>query len=117
MWQVDNTLLARQVRSAVGQDRYLRLQYEAFAAQPKLVLDEIFEFVGEPTAPRPVIDGDVFEMEPTHTASGNHNRFTTGQTQIRLDTKWRSVMPRRSVFAISLLAYPTLRSMGYHWWR
>jgi hypothetical protein len=115
VWQVFNAVIARKVRPAVGPDRYLRVQYEHLAAEPKAVLDTVLEFAGEGAAPRPAFDGNVVDLQPTHTASGNPNRFMSGPTKITADAEWHQAMPSRRKLAVSALAYPTLRSMGYPW--
>jgi hypothetical protein len=114
-WQGYNQVVSRTVRRAVGARRYLRLSYEELATDPAGTVDRIVELVGEDPSSRPSLADHDVDLAPSHTASGNPNRFHTGHTSIRLDGEWRHAMSpwRRSL--VTVLASPTLSRMGYGW--
>ncbi len=113
VWQFYNQVIARHGRSAVGADNYLRVHYEELATEPERVVRRILQHAGVDEDLAPAFDGNEVEMLPTHTASGNPNRFRTGRTAIRLDDEWAENMPRWRRLAVTALAMPTLRQMSY----
>jgi hypothetical protein len=111
VWQLYNSTISRDVRSAVGEDHYKQLHYERFATEPEAVVRELVEFVGGDLSTVPAfVDGQV-TLGVAHTASGNPNRFVTGPITIRLDDEWREAMPQWKQHAVSVLAHPTLALM------
>jgi hypothetical protein len=115
LWQGYNQVVGSTVRKAAGPRGYLRLNYEQLATDPAGTIDHIIEFLGEDPSSRPSLDDHDVDLAPSHTASGNPNRFHTGHTSIRLDGEWRHAMSpwRRSL--VTVLASPTLLRMGYGW--
>jgi hypothetical protein len=115
VWQGYNQVVSRTVRAAAGRQGYLRLSYEQLVTDPAGTIDRIIDLVGEEPSSRPSLDGRDVDLAPSHTASGNPDRFHTGHTSIRLDGEWRQAMSPWRRSAVALLASPTLARMGYGW--
>ena len=93
-------------------DRYMRLRYEDFVADPQQAVKRIMHFVGESTASFPLRGRDV-ELGVNHTVGGNPSRFQTGVVGLRLDEKWRTNMSRSDKAIATVLSWPLLRRYGY----
>ena len=115
VWQVYNYVIGRTVRAATSPGHYLRLPYERFAQDPVATIDEVVDFLGERPSRLPHFVGNEVDLAPSHTASGNPDRFRTGPTRIRLDVEWAHAMPRWRRAVVAVLASPTLVRMGYGW--
>ena len=115
VWDVYNWAIARYVREAVGDDHFDSLAYEDLAASPEATLDRIIAFLGESPSGRPEFFDNEVEVLPSHTASGNPNRFDSGRRAIRLDNEWERSMPRWRKAAVTLVALPMLGRLGYSW--
>jgi hypothetical protein len=94
-------------------DRYMRMRYEDFAAQPHRAARSICSLIGEPDAGLPFASEHLIQIEPNHTASGNPIRFAHRQLEIRPDVEWRALMDRRSRLLATLPAAPLMRRYGY----
>lgn len=113
VWQLYNAVIARQVRSAVGSEHYLRLPYERLTADPQGVIRELVAFVGGPDDSVPRFDGGWVELAPSHTASGNPVRFAAGRTLIKSDDDWVRAMPAWRKAVVTAMSSPMLTRMGY----
>lgn len=111
VWQFYNATISGNVRSAVGDDHYRRLQYERFASQPETVVRELIEFVGGDPLSGPVFADSQVTLGVSHTASGNPRRFQSGPVTIRIDDEWRQAMPQWKQLVVGVLANPTLARM------
>ena len=94
-------------------DRYLRLRYEDFVADPRATLQRILTLVDERDAEPPFIEGREVELGTTHTIAGNPNRFASGKTELRLDDEWMHRMGRRDRALVTALTLPLLARYGY----
>lgn len=108
LWNAYGELAGRRLG-----DRYLRIRYEDFAAQPRQTLAEIVRFAAGDAASLPFTADFEAELRMSHTVSGNPGRFDTGRTSIRLDDAWGSELawPERSAIALGCL--PGLVRYGY----
>ncbi len=115
-WNVQNG--AVQVLTQLGTPT-LRIRYEDLVHDPAASLREIAAFAGLPAGAvsgflRSEGPGNWWaDLNATHTASGNPMRFTTGQIQIRPDSRWQDAMlpgKRRTVTSLTL---PLLMRYGY----
>jgi hypothetical protein len=113
VWQFYNWVIMRYVRRAVGSSHFAQLTYEQLAARPQETLDWVVGLLGETPAHRPEFRGNEVQVAPSHTASGNPNRFDAGRRVIRLDSEWETKMPARRKLAVSLLASPMLTRLRY----
>lgn len=94
-------------------DRYRRMRYEDFIADPRGQITALLEFIGAPSQRGPFHDDRTVELATNHTVSGNPGRFRTGTVVIRPDDAWlREQLPgtRRATTAISA---PLLHRYGY----
>lgn len=95
-------------------DRYLRLRYEDFVADPQRAMSTVGALVDMdfdsllPPGPRPAAT-----LTPTHSAWGNPNRFAEGAISIEPDERWRTAMSRVDRAAALIVAAPELRHYGY----
>jgi hypothetical protein len=94
-------------------DRYLRLRYEDFVADPREGFEKILALVGEPEAGPPLVGAREVKLGVSHTVSGNPNRFETGAVELRTDREWISSMKPRDKAIVTALTLPLLKHYGY----
>ncbi len=100
------------LRRHVPPDRWLRLRYEDFCADPQDACLAIMGLLGE-QGPAPFEGPDLVRVNPGHIVAGNPSRFTVGTVKIRLDEEWRTGMSRRDQRMIGWATYPLRRRYGY----
>ena len=93
-------------------ERYLRLRYEDFVAEPRKSLARILGLVGV-TAELPLAGEREVRLGVSHTVSGNPNRFETGAVELRPDQEWISSMSPRDRALVTALTLPLLKHYGY----
>ncbi|MEM6535179.1 MAG: sulfotransferase [Pseudomonadota bacterium] len=93
---------------------YLRLKYETFAEKPRATVDQIIGFAPHLSGRENgfVSDNEV-NLPPLHSLSGNPDRFTSGVTEIREDTAWKTSTVGRQIGLLRLLIGPIARRYGY----
>lgn len=93
---------------------YTRVLYEDFATRSRTVLQDLVTRI-EPLKGRtlPFVDERSIELGPIHTMSGNPQRFTTGLTEMYLDTEWQRALDRGTRRLTTVLTYPLLSRYGY----
>ena len=94
-------------------ERYLRLRYEDFVADPRRSFERILDLVGEEDPELPLLGEREVKLGVSHTVSGNPNRFDTGAVELRPDREWISKMKPRDRALVTALALPLLRHYGY----
>jgi hypothetical protein len=94
-------------------DRYLRLRYEDFVADPRESFEKILALVGEPAAGPPLVGDREVKLGVSHTVSGNPNRFETGAVELRTDREWISRMKPRDKALVTALTLPLMKHYGY----
>jgi hypothetical protein len=101
-WMMHNVALEVLAGSGVAA---VRTRYEDFADRPDEEVDRIVQLLGD-------VDG-TREPRPSHTVSGNPNRFERDRVRLVKDVAWAEAMrpiDRRLVTAITL---PMLAAYGY----
>ena len=93
-------------------ERYLRLRYEDFVADPRKSLQRILGLL-EVTAELPLAGEREVMLGVSHTVSGNPNRFETGAVELRPDHEWMDRMEPRHRALVTALTYPLLKRYGY----
>lgn len=88
--------------------KYFRLRYEDFIADPQSSIAKILGLVGYSVAEMPFVAEKEVVLMPTHTISGNPNRFQAGPVSLRLDDEWRIRMKSRDKLAVTALTWPIL---------
>ncbi len=94
-------------------DRYLRLRYEDFVADPREGFEKILALVGEPDAGPPLVGEREVKLGVSHTVSGNPNRFETGAVELRTDREWISKMNPRDKALVTTFTFLLLKHYGY----
>ncbi len=94
-------------------DRYLRLRYEDFVANPRGSFEGILDLLDEPGTEPPLASEREVRLGVSHTVSGNPNRFDTGAVELRPDREWISEMSSRDRALVTALTLPLLRRYGY----
>jgi hypothetical protein len=93
-------------------DRYLRIRYEDFAADPAPVLATIAAWAR--LSGPPVVDGDATAaLGDNHTVTGNPDRLRHGPVRIRPDHAWVTGLPKGEAVISTALALPLLPRYGY----
>jgi hypothetical protein len=77
-------------------ERYRFLRYRQFATRPREVVEGLLEFVGEPGADLPFLDGNTVRIDPTHAVAGNVVRLRHGGVKLRVDDEWDGPEPMLS---------------------
>jgi len=93
-------------------ERYLRIRYEDFVADPRESLRRILGLVGV-TAELPLAGEREVRLGVSHTVSGNPNRFEIGAVELRPDHEWISSMSPRDRALVTALTLPLLPRYGY----
>jgi hypothetical protein len=93
-------------------EKYLRLRYEDFVADPRKSLQRILGLL-EVTADLPLASEREVRLGVSHTVSGNPNRFETGAVELRPDREWTDKMEPRHRALVTALTYPLLKRYGY----
>jgi Sulfotransferase family len=94
-------------------DRYLRVRYEDFVRQPEATVRRITALVNEVPAELAFPAGRTVHLQPTHSVSGNPNRFTTGDVEVRSDDEWMNLMRRPDRMLVTALTLPLLLRYRY----
>ena len=110
-WMYRNTLST--LASSLA-DRYMRLRYEDFIADPSGTLRRVADFMDLPDAdPGFVGPNEVRLARATHTVAGNPMKFQQGNLRIRLDAAWQHALPQRDRRLVTALTWPLLWRYGY----
>jgi hypothetical protein len=109
-WNVVTELLWRD-----DAQRYLRIRYEDFVADPRQWSRRVAALAGLPNATLPFVDDRTIEVGVTHTAAGNPNRFNRGAVTIRGDEEWRRRFPKRDQLGVVALTLPVFARYHYSW--
>ena len=108
LWQSVTELLWRR-----RPGHYMRVRYEDFVREPQPTVQRIAALVGEAAADLPFPSGHSVQLQPTHSVSGNPNRFSTGNIEIRADEEWMRLMPGTDRTLVTALTFPLLLHYGY----
>ena len=111
LWNVWN--LASEHVHNCGPDHYLRLRYEDLMARPGQEIERIAEKVGLSGRNLDFINGKTVHLTPTHTVSGNPNRFQAGDINLSCDEEWKDAMSGFQRNTVTLLTRPLLGRYGY----
>jgi hypothetical protein len=110
-WDVHNFLVSTR-RSSLAS--YSLVRYEDLVSRPDLAIARIGHAIGETWDLGAVLDdGAELSLRPSHTASGNPSRFTTGSTRIRRDDEWMEKMSGSELLLSTALTAPGLVGYGY----
>jgi hypothetical protein len=110
-WLVRNALTEHLGRMFPA--RHVRLRYEDFVANPRIVVEGVLSMTGTDPADGPFIDDHTVLLNPNHTIAGNPTRFRTGAIALRLDERWRDDQQLAPRLTSTALALPLLHHYGY----
>ena len=99
-------------------NRYHWVRYEDFVQEPRQVVSEIVDFVGDSvrTEELPFIDERTARIQQaSHSVFGNPVRFQSGPVSIEADDKWRNSLKWSQKGVVSLLTWPLQLKYGYLW--
>jgi len=111
LWDVWN--LAGGMLFHGGSDRYLRVRYEDFVADPPATVRRILKMVGMEDAQLPFVGPGEARTTTNHSVAGNPDRLRSGLITLRPDDRWRSAMARRDRRLVSVLTSPLLLRYRY----
>ncbi|WP_162233127.1 sulfotransferase [Nostocoides japonicum] len=94
-------------------DRYLRVRYEDFVADPEPTMRAIAEHCGFSDASLPFVDPTTVTLAPTHSVAGNPARHSRGEIRIRPDDEWTRAMSRSARWTVTTITAPALLLFGY----
>jgi hypothetical protein len=77
------------------------------------VVGRLAELVGEAPTRLPFRSETSVRLRPTHSVSGNPNRFATGTVEVRADDEWVKHMRRTDRALVTALTWPLLLRYEY----
>ena len=110
-WSAKNAAL--EMLGVGHADRYLRLRYEDFIADPSAAFKAITALIGRPTLGTPQLSDGSIHLKPNHIMAGSPNRRDTGAIRLGTDNRWMTEMDTASKQAIARWAFPLLGRYGY----
>ena len=107
-WVVENAIMRRVARTAVGADRVRTVRYEDLAGAPERTLAELGGWLGLPDLERSL---ETFRQVENHAVSGNEMRWRSGS--VRLDERWRTRLSPLERTFVGWASGPARRAFGY----
>ena len=80
------------------------VRYEDLIRRPGDCLDELSKHL-EVNIDTSMVDGDEVTLEKTHSVGGSPSRHNTGKIKLRLDDKWKQLLPKRSRWLLESFSY------------
>ena len=111
LWDAWNAAIEALWRGAP--EKYLRVRYEDFIADPRSSFEAMLKLVGEEGADLPLVGEREVKLGISHTVSGNPNRFDTGAVELKHDRAWTQKMSPRDQKLVTALTVPLLARYHY----
>ncbi len=112
IWDVWNTSI--ELLWSRRRERYLRIRYEDFAAQPEAWVRRIIDLAGEKPTGLPFVSGREVVLKATHDVEGHpHRHELRGRVDIRANDNWRSPGAVRQRRSLAALTWPLRVRYGY----
>jgi hypothetical protein len=92
---------------------YLRVRYEDLIQEPAATLRTILDFVGETEAKLDFLDGPTAQLGKTHTVAGSSVRFKESAMELRLDERWKTVLPPENLAVVDRWTRRFRKRYGY----
>jgi hypothetical protein len=86
-------------------DRYMRVLYEDFVADPAATMTRVLEFAELTTSANSVVRGHLVDMRNSHAIYGNPRQVREGTTVIREDRAWETKMRSRDRMVVQALTW------------
>lgn len=112
-WLAQSAATSLILRRRVPADRFMRLAYEDFVVKPKISVERISAWMGDPDAVLPFTSATTVITEPTHSIAGNPDRHGTAERTIADQQRWRSDLPSRTRRMVEVATWPLARTYGY----
>lgn len=109
-WNIENLRASTRRKSLAS---YTLIRYEDLASDPHAELRKICNGLWGTAQVDGLPKSRVVNLGTSHTIGGNPNRFTLGETMIRIDNEWAAEMLRRDQLAVTALTAPGL--LRYHY--
>jgi len=93
--------------------RYIRRRYEDLVSDPRALVRDALQMMGEKIDSLPFIDGENIQLKACHTVAGNPSRFRAGAIHLKLDDEWQWNMPSRDKLVVTMLTWPFLLHYRY----
>ena len=111
-WSLKNVGVEALLNSTA--DRYYRVRYEDFIAQPQSLVTDILQLVNEPTSQLPFVDKNTVKMSLDHLITGSpSSRCAVGAVKLTASEKWTKELDKKDQALIEQLTWPLLRKYGY----
>lgn len=95
-------------------ERYVRIRYEDFVQNPKLVIESLLNLLEEKVVRLPLIDNSTVNMKIDHIFAGSpSSRSETGAVRLRLDERWKKEMKPKDRAIVTSLTFPLLKNYQY----
>jgi hypothetical protein len=108
LWNREN-IAAEVLR--LRSEKYIRLRYEDFTAEPRGSLDELGRRL-ELSPPR-LSDTNSITLPSNHMVTGNPVRFRNDEITIREDDEWKTSMTSHDARLVTAITLPLLLRYGY----
>jgi hypothetical protein len=108
-----NGLLSEAILPRGLRHRYLRVRYEDFIAHPRETVGRVLAHLGADGTPAPHVGDRRVSLGPSHSVSGNPNRFDLGEIALRPDMEWRTAMPAPIRKGVAAICWPVMLRYGY----
>ncbi|MEV0392488.1 sulfotransferase family protein [Polymorphospora rubra] len=112
LWLVWNAATLR-LWGCRAPDRYLRVRYEDFVADPAGTTARIAAFAGLDADRLPFTGPHEVRLDATHSVAGNPSRHRTGPVPVTDDSEWITGLSRGGYLVASTVTAPLLRRFGY----
>lgn len=104
-WNLKNYAVETLLNSS--EDRYLRINYEDFIANPQIAVKQILKLLDEDITELPFVSPTEVKMSTDHIITGSpSSRSDIGTVKLQLDQKWKYKMKLIDKMIIDLLTFP-----------
>ena len=112
-WMAQSAATSLILRRRVPDERFLRLAYEDFAAEPKPVVERLVAWMGDADAVLPFTSATTVVTKPTHSIAGNPDRLGGTERTIGDQQRWRSELDPGTRRMVEVATWPLARAYGY----
>lgn len=110
-WDAKN--LSHELLAMHFRNRYLRVRYEDFVADPLKTLAQVRTLLREPGLALPEVEHNTIDLARNHSMTGSPSRREFGRTTLRPDNAWTREMDSKPRSLVTRLTLPMLIRYGY----
>jgi REP element-mobilizing transposase RayT len=107
-------LINRAIESLKDKSSLLQLRYEDVIKDPVTAVKDLLKFVDAGDIGVSHINGNIIELKPDHTVSGNPVRFKTGKVELECDNRWVGNLKMKDRKIVELLTSKQLKKYSYY---